>query len=636
MKAHRLPRDTSSIITVYTHEWDESRSLFRRLHTKASQRVKGYGVHEQILAQRGAWHTDLADGRGGRSAWREEWLATPRIVEGVSAEELWPGILLGLPEVYASDGGLRDLANSVDYAIFAPIGDKASSNIRILQVWGKKFQHNASADLQRKCLYLPDTCQAHSHHRGKLQVHALRHHTTRLFSITNLLRLPAVQGRAVSCLEKAIQSKLERKMQPPPRTSQRLYAFVDVLYDLEDARHNRKGGGKSVLHKDIMAFLEMFNGDLNAGRLVHYCAADAAQHCCANRDECLEKCTVAALNLLVGGDSIPCESRWTHTLPGMQRMLTRMVVEGLGMQRLFGDVVTGPPETACGADDAARADFYKELNGIRAHRAAEYFNNPKTKLELGVLVVALGVADRLLYSLLGGVDRQHPLGKVSALVQREAGLVAEVLGGFLHLLDGWDVGGDLRRPWCVLDILGAPVRDASFAQWSRSQILRLAAALHRRYETKYAAWPFALYKLCSDEWSAEEKRAMASSVCASPRCCLDAFAAGFRRAFPSPEAMLSPKAAQLLSATFDALRTTTDFCERQHAEVQANRTIRSGASRVGEHPQTDPSVPHAQRRPRPTGASACEGERGGLQGSVDAIVGPGCCSRGARAGWRAH
>lgn len=434
-----------------------------------------------------------------------------------------------------------------------------------------------ASGLQGKCLYLPDTCQAHAHHRAKLQVRSLRHHTTRHFSVANLMRLSSVQQRAVSTLEAAIDKTLVRKLQPAPGASRKLQVFFEVLYELDAPRHDRKAG-KSTAHCDIEAFLQAFNGDPVSETLEHFCLLAPGRTCCGSLEECKEKCTIAAINLLVGGDRIPCESRRTHLLPAMQRTLTRVVIKGLGLQHLFNDIsIPAPTTEALEGDDAAKAEFFKELTGVRASRAAEYFANPTNKFELGVLVVVVGVADRLLYALLGGVSRDAPPCKVSTLLHRQGGLLAEVLADLLTLLDRWLVGGALRKPWCVLDILGAPVDDLDFALFARSQILRTAAAIHRRYEAKFADWPYKLFKLCSSEWTPEEKQAVALSAISSPRCCLDSFTAGFRIAFPTAEDMLTAKASELLSLTFDTIRVTTDFCERQHAEVQAGRPTRSGA-----------------------------------------------------------
>ena len=59
----------------------------------------------------------------------------------------------------------------------------------------------------------------------------------------------------------------------------------------------------------------------------------------------------------------------------------------------------------------------------------------------------------------------------------------------LHLLESWNVGGPLRRPWCVLEAAKCPIADTGFVRWSRAQILRLNSDEGRRWETRFASWP---------------------------------------------------------------------------------------------------------------------------------------------------
>lgn len=66
----------------------------------------------------------------------------PRVVLGTAAQDLLPAIKSGLPSAFGNDGlaELEELSRSLDRTVFAPIGDKASANLRILQVWGNTFE----------------------------------------------------------------------------------------------------------------------------------------------------------------------------------------------------------------------------------------------------------------------------------------------------------------------------------------------------------------------------------------------------------------------------------------------------------------------------------------------------------------
>lgn len=135
----------------------------------------------------------------------------------------------------------------------------------------------------------------------------------------------------------------------------------------------------------------------------------------------------------------------------------------------------------------------------------------------------------------------------------------------------------MRQPWCVLDLLGAPAEDQGFVSWSRGQLFRVIAIVGRRYEVKYSSWPYRLYALCSDDFSAEEKQTIAEEALQTTRCCRDIFTQGFCLRFHTVERMLSHEARSTLRATFENVRLSTDLSERLHAEVTASKPARGNA-----------------------------------------------------------
>lgn len=280
----------------------------------------------------------------------------------------------------------------------------------------------------------------------------------------------------MATLEDLVRGCLTRKFKQPPVESQRLRVFFDILFDLE-ADHHRRTTGKSVFYNDLQAFMSMVNGDVTSDRLEHYCWSEGGRPCCQNMEACQEKTTVAALNLLTGAGSISCESRWTNLLPSMKRTLTRMVVKALRPSNFDAAAEARQADSPLDGDDAAKAEYFQALNSARAQRANAYFADDKNKFELGVLVVVLEVSDKLLYAMLGGADRSQAPCKLSALVNRRTTMVGAALAGALQLLEGWSEGDMLRRPWSILELLGAPLQDVAYAQWSRSQILRMATSL---------------------------------------------------------------------------------------------------------------------------------------------------------------
>lgn len=202
-----------------------------------------------------------------------------------------------------------------------------------------------------------------------------------------------------------------------------------------------------------------------------------------------------------------------------------------------------------------------ELNGLRAARARAYFDDPKNMHQLGVLTILLDVCDRLLYKLLGDVDRKAPPAKIPALLDQQTTPIGQVLSELSRLLDEWLVGGALRRPWCDVDMLNALV-------------LRMSAALCRRYEWKYSTRPYKLINVCNPQWGCGTAESTASEAVGERECCLDVFSRGARAEFRTAEAIQSDRCKAILASSFDGLRATTDWCERQTAEVQALRKYR--------------------------------------------------------------
>ena len=109
----------------------------------------------------------------------------------------------------------------------------------------------------------------------------------------------------------------------------------------------------------------------------------------------------------------------------------------------------------------------------------------------------------------------------------------------LHLLESWNVGGPLRRPWCVLEAAKCPTDDKSFVRWARAQILRLNSAEGRRFEQRFANWPYPLYALQSEKYTEAAKDEVIVRLLAATRRELDTYALGLRTLFPAATA---PKA----------------------------------------------------------------------------------------------
>ena len=174
---------------AYSHEWDETSSQFKYFGSKSlSNRM---GVHIQVMQQRGAFTVTLDSKSLNKSSdFCEQWLCPPCTVVGTKASDLLPALVKHMPEQFEITGNPQKIMKGVSSFsswTFCPIGDGASGNISILKGWGHLVESCISIAMPR-CLYLPDTCQAHPHQRARLAVRGLQRHSARQFSMGKLLR----------------------------------------------------------------------------------------------------------------------------------------------------------------------------------------------------------------------------------------------------------------------------------------------------------------------------------------------------------------------------------------------------------------------------------------------------------------
>lgn len=193
-------------------------------------------------------------------------------------------------------------------------------------------------------------------------------------------------------------------------------------------------------------------------------------------------------------------------------------------------------------------------------------------------MVILGVYDNhLLHSLMGSPLSRAGYGRniLDRLLDERSSVIGECLHQLLHLLQTWRVGGVNREPWLVLEVLGAPATDYDFMRFARSQILRIASSVFRRFEANYSTWPFSLFPLSLGTASDDQKRSMARELLAASSYMLDTYSEGVRRRFPSEAALLSKACQATLRADFSMHAFTTDLIERLHTELTHNIPARA-------------------------------------------------------------
>ena len=609
------PVGERSVHLNFTGIWDEV-ELTYRWSSAAGHRQNRSAMRGPALVQKGIMTFALADhGRGDSAIFQDSWLTPPLEVAGASAACLLPAIERGHPTQLVVDNldALRSTVGRVSALTLMPICDGASSNLVILRHMGHQVENILCPEVGHTLLIWPDTCGVHLHHRAKLALKDLRKHTMRHYAIAKLFRLKGERNKMIRKLEDIVAQSVVRIIGPPPENIEyNLELLIDILYDWGAHHHKRKGSQFSQLYQDLKSLAAMVNGDVTSGAWQRFCWDKAKQGpCCDSEEETIERTTVACVNaFFAAGDPVPAESRWTHMLPNMKKILLRRLVYRSGLDCFCGpvdDEALGGHRTAAEVDGEAMAEYLAVVNKVRRARAAEYFAEEANMRELAVLTVVTEATDSLLlYPMFGDPGRAADTGnsKMDMLLDKEQSLVGKCMQKLLDLLDSWQVGGSSREPWALLGALGAPTMDEAFARWSRSQVLRMCSALYRRFEVRLSAWPYRLYALANDSFTEDEKIATARSLLQEDVVMLDVYSRGIRAMFPSVEQLLSRPCGTVLSTDFKVHPFGTDSVERLNAELARGHPSRGPArnfshmAREREHASPDSCRPPSPQRHR--------------------------------------
>lgn len=173
-------------------------------------------------------------------------------------------------------------------------------------------------------------------------------------------------------------------------------------------------------------------------------------------------------------------------LANFKQTLLRRVVQKTGILCFDLTVEARPGDAHKDVDAESVGAFLEHLQRTRIGKTAEYYSKPGTFFELAVYMTIVEVyGSSLLYPMLGDPARTATgnagkLRQVDLLMDRDESAIGSRMQKLLDCLRTWDVGGPSRRPWLILEAIGAPIGG------------RLSSSVFRRYEVKYSSWPFRL------------------------------------------------------------------------------------------------------------------------------------------------
>ena len=367
--------------------------------------------------------------------------------------------------------------------------------------------------------YFPDTCQVHSHHRGKLALWPLKRHTGIHYSIAGLSKLESMQSCIFGSIEKRVPHKVRRTRidGPPPAEGSPLFKLLDWMHDFSAEHHKRrKGEGVSTFVSDCMRAGRLLNGP-PGNMFDHKCyrIGPSATMCCKDKADTIDGSVVSVVSLLNGtADRHPTENTWTHVLPSFAKTLIRKIIlRQLDIDDFFSAEqpvdLDKERNVYHGGDDATvTGEYLKALKGVRVGRANGYYKSEDEIDEVGVLFTILNLIDKkLLYPMLGGVDRKTEPAKLAKFLARDTTLVGDAMEQLSELINHWyvpdnvDVAAD---QWMISGFLRSPMANQQFMRKARGLTFAMDCAVARRWEHKYDGDQYRPFAIIFGEWSDEE------------------------------------------------------------------------------------------------------------------------------------
>lgn len=570
----------------YNHCWDEVNCKFRRIQDRRLRLARS-ATAQQIIVQRGVLAVTLLDMTLERAMqFTEVWVCQPRQVRSTDAASLMPALNHALPPSFNifPAGDMSKVSRSASTITVGLFGDKAASNLLLMKAGGKEWEENIHPRM-KNIFILADSCGVHLHHRMKLQLRPLQQHTSRHFSLAALFRQGSIQAAVNRKLEQIVHKQVQRVLEPPPPpegSKASLPVLLDILFDCDADYHCRgDGSAKSAWAQDLEALARMCNADLLDERGWRHCCltGDGRKPCCPSQASAVEKTYIAVNNVLMRIEQTPCESRWTNTLANFRKTILGHILYRCGLNS-FCPLAHGTVEEQFAVDAEACEGAFEAIRKARIRRTSEYLRDDNAMAELVVLTCILIVLDsNLLYPMMGDMEPKvdDEVGKLPRFLTRSESLVGKAGQELFNLMRGWSRGGSTRRPWALLDAVEAPVREQQFMRWSRGQIIRACASFGRRYEVRYSSFPYLLYRICSTEYSQDEKQRVADKIMLMPRSGLDIYTFGLREFFGDAEGLLSWQCQQQIRSDLRAHPYGTDEIERLNSELSKLHPPRSPA-----------------------------------------------------------
>ena len=220
------------------------------------------------------------------------------------------------------------------------------------------------------------------------------------------------------------------------------------------------------------------------------------------------------------------------------------------------------------ADNIQRAmagqevDTNRVLHDSRIVKLSKYFGDNEQQWKIVVILKSACIVDKLHWTILGKGARMQP-ADLHSLVDPAVSKVAETQSSCLHHLQDWNLTGT----WSLLGFFGvSDVSDTSIMSFARKALLQVSSALFLRMELRFAAWPYRLQWLLSENTTAAEQHDIAVEFVSADECCLGSFAKQLRKVYDTVDVIQGEECKSVLLLWAKLIKFNTADVEREHKQ----------------------------------------------------------------------
>lgn len=592
MRRWRVPPPDAERFVIFglAHQWDDSPQQLREARPVASARTAKQRVSKSVLVQRTVVQMLAAERKEDGSAClhsrAESFVVPPLLVAGKSAEWLrgamfapakWNGAI-----TIEDAASMRALSESCDAVVLTLWPDGAASNGR----WLRHVVAVGERDAWGTNVLLDPTelCLLHQIHRiksGQLEALAM---IGMAYCLSKLVRSGTVWSAFAENLSQVVEQRCDRIVMeaPPDHVRERVRRVFGLLYQLDEAHHDRAGGSKSSLHDDVSFLLSMDNSGMqDRDRFTHYCWSSSGRPCCEDLSETKEKLVRAYWNVFAA-HSFPVASlsRWTHIRTVLATISAGFVARNILVVALVPVLqVSSDAEAAAAAisiESLGAGDADRQVeHSVRKQKVQRWLLRSETRFEVGIVYLTTSLLDKLVYHLMGGnsATKKRPgtIAKSDTPIHIKALMmeVREARGQFHALLRDFGREGHVTTE--LLVSLGVPpetVASGECVGLLRRLCLGMSAGLFRRLEVRLSVWPYPLWVLADDAATEQSRDDVCEALLSARPCCLGYFASRVRALFPDKASLKGPLAQLTLTMWLRTLVWSVYGCEREHGSIR--------------------------------------------------------------------